>query len=261
MDFNTLLDRIENRRPLDFGDILSKSIDLFKKVWLQGFITIILNFLIFIPVVLLALSLIGGVAVLTGNAEHAYDPEMGMATSTNPFGDLMALLWFMLVMFGGIMLVSFFMYALLAGFHRVLKNADTTGKAETSDLFYYLKGKYFGKTFLLGVVATGIFFVALLLCYLPSIYVSVPISLFILFFSFNPNLSVSEIVKLSFKLGNKNWFVIFGLSFVAGLIAQLGAIACGIGVLFTASFASIPLYYVYKDGVGFEEAESIGTDL
>ena len=62
-----------------------------------------------------------------------------------------------------------------------------------------------------------------------------------------------EIVKASFQLGNKNWLVIFGLIIVMGIVAELGIILCGIGLLFTAMLSKIPLYFIYKDGVGFKE--------
>ena len=45
----TLLSKIEIAKDLDFGDIFSKSIDLFKKVWLQGLVTLLLTFAMMIP--------------------------------------------------------------------------------------------------------------------------------------------------------------------------------------------------------------------
>jgi len=50
-------------------------------------------------------------------------------------------------------------------------------------------------------------------------------------------------------LGNKNWLVIFGLVIVTGLVAQLGVIACYVGLFFTASLAKIPAYFMYKDAI------------
>ena len=60
-------------------------------------------------------------------------------------------------------------------------------------------------------------------------------------------------VKASFALGNKNWLVIFGLVLVTGIVAELGFLLCCVGVLFTAMLSKVPTYYMYKDGVGFNE--------
>lgn len=248
MDFLSLMQRLEEKRPLDFGDIFSKSFELYKKIWVQGFLFILCQFLFIIPVFLIAyIPLLGTLAV-----EGSYDPYS--TTEVSPFAMLGSLAWFYLSLFGGILIVSFLMYALQAGFYRMLRNTDETGAPNTSDLFYYLKGKYLSKTFMLGISAMFISLLAMMLCFLPAIYVGVPLGLITVVFAFNPELSVSENIKVCFKLGNTYWFTIFGLVFVSGFLAEFaGMIACGIGVFFTISFALIPQYYVYKDAIGFDE--------
>jgi hypothetical protein len=49
MNFKALSNSIENSIPLDFGSIFSRSLDLFKQVWLQGFVIVILTFVTIIP--------------------------------------------------------------------------------------------------------------------------------------------------------------------------------------------------------------------
>jgi len=70
-------------------------------------------------------------------------------------------------------------------------------------------------------------------------------------------------VKASFKLGNQKWLIIFGLAIISGFLAGIvGMIMCFFGVLFTSSFASIPVYYIYKEAIGFDgktEIEQIGS--
>lgn len=250
MDFFDVSQRIDKYNTLDFGDILSKSIELFKKVWLQGFLMLLMNFVFIIPVIIV--SYVPLMTVMMNEVQ--YNDYEYIETSVNPFAQIAALFWFFLILFGGIMVMSFLMYAMLAGFFRVLKKADLYNEVNTNDLFYYFKGKYLSKTALLGICASAISLIALMLCFFPLIYVAVPINMMVVVFAFNPELSVSDIVKLSFKIGNKYWFLIFGLTFVGGMIANIGMFACGIGILFTASFARIPLYFVYKDAVGFEES-------
>lgn len=83
----------------------------------------------------------------------------------------------------------------------------------------------------------GIAILSAILCYIPLIYTVVPLSYFALIFAFNPELSVGDIVKTSFKLGNKKWLISFGLIIVASLLAQIvGFLLCGIGVLFTTLY-------------------------
>ena len=82
-------------------------------------------------------------------------------------------------------------------------------------------------------------------------------------FSNNPELTETEIVKLSFNLGTKKWLLTFGLLFITGILGMLGVIACGIGLLFTMSIVYLPVYFVYRDVVGFEddrEIMKIGTE-
>ena len=83
------------------------------------------------------------------------------------------------------------------------------------------------------------------------IYLVVPLSLFSAFFAFDEELTAMEITKASFALGNKNWLIIFGLIVVSSLVAQLGVLACFVGFLFTAMFTRIPLYFIYKEAIGF----------
>ncbi|SFU51253.1 hypothetical protein SAMN05216480_105224 [Pustulibacterium marinum] len=246
MDFFTLSSRIEEKRPVDFSDVFSRSFDLFKKVWLQGFIMLLCQFLFMIPVILISYVPLIGMAAAQNSG--------GFNPNDNPFASLGALAWFYLTFFAGIMLVSFLLYAMQAGFYKMLRTADETGEANTSDLFAFFKGMYFTKTFLLGISVMGISLLGFVLCFLPGIYVAIPLSLVSVVFAFNPNLSVSENIKVCFKIGNNYWFTIFGLVLLSGLLAEFaGLIACGIGVLFTMSFAKIPHYFVYKDAVGFDD--------
>jgi uncharacterized membrane protein len=112
-------------------------------------------------------------------------------------------------------------------------------------------------------MAFGISLLAVLLCVFPIIYVMVPVTLINVVYAFNPDLSASNIVNASFKLGNKKWLITFGLIIVAGILAQfVGMIMCFVGVMVTAAFAYLPVYFIYKDSIGFNESnviDEIGT--
>ena len=49
MNLEIITERIKSNADLSFGDIFSKSFDLFKKVWLQGFIVLLLTFVVILP--------------------------------------------------------------------------------------------------------------------------------------------------------------------------------------------------------------------
>jgi uncharacterized membrane protein len=83
-------------------------------------------------------------------------------------------------------------------------------------------------------------------------------SYFSFFFAFNPDLSVGDIVKASFGLGNKKWLISFGLLIVSSLLAQIvGLLLCLVGVFFTAAFVYHPTYLIYKHVIGFDETNEI----
>ncbi len=124
------------------------------------------------------------------------------------------------------------------------------------DYFLFLRKPYLSKTISVALAYFGISLVAALLCFLPLIYVLVPLNLLMVIYAFNPEMSTSDLVRASFYFGNKKWFITFGLIIVASLLAQfVGMLMCGIGILFTASFAAIPVYFVYKNTIDFNTNE------
>ena len=239
MDTTTLSKIITEGKPLGFGDIMSRSFDLFKKVWLQGFLTLILTFACLVPFYLLCYvpMLFMGIS----------DPDMlGQGEWSVP-----AVIWMIVFLPILIMAATVVSIAFTSAFLRICKQRDH-GETGADEYFFFFKGRYMGKMIVLGLIAFGLSIVGAMLCGIGLIYLIVPLSLITPFFAFNPELSPMEIVRSSFQLGNKNWLVVFGLIIVMGIIAELGIILCGIGLLFTAMLANIPLYLIYKDGVGFE---------
>jgi hypothetical protein len=244
---NTLLEKIDHAKELDFGTIFGESIELFKKTWLQGFLLQLFTFIIMLPlIIVLVIPLIG---VIIAEQESGFSDQ----ESFNGIFAGMSVLYILFVVVG-IFVLGAISVALNAGFYRIMKKLDYNEAVTTSDFFYYIKGKYLSKLLMLMVVSILIAIPAALLCYIPLIYAIVPLSYFALIFAFNPDLSVGEIVKVSFKLGNKKWLISFGLIIVASILAQLvGFLMCFIGVLFTATFVYHPIYLIYKNVIGFDE--------
>ncbi|WP_339916899.1 hypothetical protein [Yeosuana marina] len=250
-DINTLLNKISNSKDLDFGTIFSNSFELFKKTWLQGFLFVLISILVMLPLILaLYLPFIG---MMIAQSEDGYSAS----SAISQFFTGMSILYIIFVIIA-IFALSAISFALEAGFFRVIKKLDYNEPTKTSDIFYFFKAKYFSKTFIIMLASFGISILALMLCYFPIFYVMVPLSFLNVIFSFNPELTTGEIVKASFKLGNKKWLLTFGLLFVSGLLAEIvGLLMCGIGILFTVAFVYHPTYLIYKDVIGFDEEHVI----
>ncbi|PKQ44507.1 hypothetical protein [Confluentibacter flavum] len=240
-DFNNLLYKINNAKELDFGDIISNSIELFKKVWLKGLVVVL-----FVLISAICISFLFGLIGLAPALDHDIFNDSFDFKAIATFYSSSAIY--------GIpqnMLISTLNIAFVAAFYRICKQT-ILGENGHEDYFYFFKKEYFTKVFMLGIIYTAITTVAQFLCFIPYIYVFVPLSYFAVILANNPNLSEMEIVKASFTLGNKKWLITFGTMFVAGLVAMLGILGCVIGIVFTMSIIYLPSFLIYKDAIGFD---------
>lgn len=243
---NILLEKIDRSKTLDFGDIFSNSIELFKKVWAQGLIMMLLMMVILIPFYLVMYLPFIGMGFLDMDA-YSYNNDI------SPI--LMIPFFIMIFVFSIVAMVLSF--GMKASFYRICKMKDLN-EAGSDDYFYYLKKPYLGKVIVLSLMTFGISLLATLLCFLPIIYVMVPITLINVIFAFNPDLSASDIIKAGFRLGNKKWLITFGLIVISAILAELvGLLMCFVGIFVTASFSYIPAYFVYKESVGFQNPNDI----
>lgn len=246
-----VLEKISNAKPLDFGTIFNDSIELFKKTWIHGFLLQLFTFIIMLPlIIVIYMPLIG---IMIAQSENGFNnPDI--------FADFLAGLSVVYILFiiVAIFALSAISFALNAGFFRIMKKLDFNEQVTTSDFFYFFKTQYFNKTFMLVLATLGIIILAILLCYLPIFYVMIPLSFLNFMFAFNPDLSTSDLVNASFKLGHKKWLLSFGLMIISGLLAEIiGLLMCGVGILFTAAFVYHPLYLIYKNVIGFKDQEAI----
>ena len=245
--------KIEQSAKPDFGQILSRSFDLFKEVWVQGLLHALISLVIVIPfVILIYLPFIP--LMLHDIGGNNYDAP-GYSSGFEPFVGLsiLAIIGYVLLAVLLLLVIQVVVFAVNAHFYKVMKKTDLGTAEDTGGYFYFLKGNLM-KIFLLNLASFGIAVLATLLCYLPIFYVMVPLQLVTVMFAFNPEMSVSEIIKACFKLGNKYWLIIFGLIIISSIIAQLGLILCLVGLLVTAYFVHLPMYYLYKDTIGFDSS-------
>ncbi|KAB1068782.1 DUF624 domain-containing protein [Tamlana haliotis] len=252
----TFLEKLEQIKALDFGDIFNKSIELFKKTWLQGFLLLVITIAIMLPIIIVLYVPLIGLVVAQG--ENA-DP----AAFTNFFAGMSVL--YVVFVIVGVLVLGSVAFAINAAFYRIMKKMDDNQEVTIKDFFYFLKKKYLGKTTLLMLFSVFAAMLSVILFYVPLLYMIVPLSFIAAVFAFNPHFSVSDIIKASFKLANKKWMLAFGLIIVSQLLSQIvGGLACGVGLLFTSAFVYHPVYILYKKMIGFNEKdaiEEIGTSV
>lgn len=243
--------KVANARELDFGTIFNQSIELFKKSWLHGFLMQLFVMILMLPLIIVLY--VPMIMMLIAQSESGQMDPNAMSGLFAGFSIVYILLFCV-----GVLAVGGIQVALIAAFFRILSHLDQGQMVKTSDMFFFLKGRYLGKIFLLMFVTILIALPAVLFFYLPFIYVMVPMSFFSLVFAFNPEWSIGDIVGSSFRLGNKKWVLTFGLllvSYVAVMV--LSMVSCGLGGLFFAPFMYHPIFYIYKGTVGFDDLSEL----
>ena len=251
MIFQDIQSKINLNKALDFGDIFNKSIELFKKSWLHGLILQLCVMVLALPFIIIVY--IPFVVMMVSQQQSGYSDPEAMSTFFAGFSIL-----YLLLIFVGVLVMSVVQLALNAAFFRILRALDHDEQVKTSDLFYFLKGKYIGRIIMLMLATLIISIIAAVLCYLPLLYAMIPLSFFTIMFAFNPDLGTGDIAKLCFSLGTKKWLIAFGLIIVASLLASIvGLLLCGIGTIVTAAFVYHPVYFIYKEVIGFDDQSEI----
>lgn len=242
--------KISNAPALDFGDIFNKSVELFKKSWLYGLLLELIILIITLPFIIVIYGPLV-VAFVAQLKNREFDSSVFSSLFTG------FTIFYLVIFVLGILAAAVFQMALQAGFFRIINQIDEGKEVKASDLFFFLKGRYFGSVTLLMLATVLIALIAALLCYVPLIYAFIPLSFFIIVFAFNSEMSIGDIVKISFSLGTKKWLISFGLFIVTYfLVILLTIITCGIGALFLSPFIYLPLYFVYKQVVDFNSNEA-----
>jgi len=251
----TLLNKIQTSKTIDFGDLFNESLDLFKKVWVQGLLLQLFSILIMLPFIIslylpyFTLALDGGLNQTMGSTElsRALIEEYGTS-----------LIWIYLL----ILLVSIVSSLLYLGFYRIIKEMDHGNPFVVTDFFYFFKSPVLGKAIVLLLAYTGIAILAALLCFFPLIYAIIPLMFMLPVFVYNSHLSTSEIIKVAFALGNKKWgitFLILMLNII--LFYAVSFVTCGLGALFISCFLYLPQYIIYKKVIGFDTPESVAQSI
>ena len=110
-------------------------------------------------------------------------------------------------------------------------------------------GAQTGQLILLSLVQGTLVLAGCLFCLIPGIYLSVA-WYFALPLVIDRGLNFWPAMELSRRMVNQHWFLVFAAMLVFGLVAMLGIIACGVGLLVTMPIGMIALIYAYESIFG-----------
>ncbi|MEP7271548.1 MAG: hypothetical protein ABI882_08575 [Acidobacteriota bacterium] len=221
-----------------WGEWIGEGWQMFANQW-QSWILIML---VFILLILIPVAPLYGI-MIASQLSSISDPEL----QTEPPAFLFALLP---VIYGVIIFCSSF---LMAGAYRAAFKQLRGAKISVKDLFS--GGDVFlrvvGGAILVGLLVT----IGAVFCILPGLammglfYFTMPLIV-------EGRLGVVDAMKASFERTKAHWFMFVLFALVVSLLAQIGSVACGIGVL-----ATFPLFFTinavaYRDLFGVPGALS-----
>ena len=124
MSLENTYNKIEQNQSLDFGSIFSRSVDLFKKVWLQGFITLLLTVVTILPFYIMLYIPMIALGITDPGILRSDDPPLVVVLSMS--------ILFPIVMIG----ITTFALALNAAFLKICKQKDFE-RPDNDDYFYF----------------------------------------------------------------------------------------------------------------------------
>jgi len=158
---------------------------------------------------------------------------------------LFTLVFFLLIAIPGFGILI--LQSLSAGFLLVALYLSSGKQVFFEDFFDGFK--HFAGLLLFTLVSYIIIFVGFILLVIPGIYFVVSY-VFAPFFIIFSKMDFWNAMETSRKLVGKEWFSIFGFLFVLVCINMLGAMALGIGLLFTVPFSYCAIYAAFDDIIG-----------
>lgn len=221
-----------------WGEWIGEGWQMFVNQWL-GWVLIMLVFLILImiPLAPVYAFVIAAQLASAGSGDVPVEPP--------------AFFWVFLPVFYLVIILgaSF----LMAGAYRAAFKQMRGGQVSVSDLF---SG---GDVFLRvagGVVLTGLLTAAgAIFCILPG-FIAVGLFYFTVPLIIDKNLGVIDAMKASLEVTKARWYMFALFAIVVSLLAQVGSVACGVGML-----ATFPLYFTintvaFRDLFGVQGARS-----
>jgi hypothetical protein len=236
---------------LDFGTVIEKAFENYKKIALTGGLA-------FFLIVLAAFALFGSIAAIAFGAADM----MSTLTEFNPMDFSVAgiLIYFLvMIVFAGLTA------PIGAGFFKMAHLAQTNKPFSVGTIFDYYKTSYFKELFIAASIlaiinfafVTGFEFldypiVGNMLSYVVAFFTMLTVPLIIF-----DNQTGVDAISISIKLVLKQPLILFGLAIVSFIIVCLGIIALCVGILFTFPFWYSFLYTTYNAIFPIENASEI----
>lgn len=245
----------QNGYNLELGEVISQTLENFKKIAFTAGTGILLVSLVVVAIVL------GSIAVLAGFENFASDMA-GFHVSNFSAVTL-------LIYIAGTTLFGALMYPMTAGLIKIAHQAEMGREIDFSMIFDHYRSEFFKTLFLAGLlISLGTNVIAVLLQYVHLDYLGTIVTYVIAFFTvfaipliiFGKQNAVDAITG-SFTLVLKQPFVIFVALLINVILAMLGIFALCIGIFFTLPIIYSAYYILYKNAVGVEhksEIEEIG---
>ena len=209
---------------IDIGNCIKRAWNLWKA-----------NFGLMVAVNLVVGLLLGGIGALISLAVRV---PIGFQTTAGSVAGFVAnSLW--CFVFGGALMGGLFAFNL-----KLIRGQP----ASFADVFAGF-GKAFGSLTATNIVMTLLVYLGLALCLIPGIYLAIA-WVFALPLVIDKKLGFWEAMELSRKVVTKNWWTVFALALLAGLIGSAGIVVCCIGILFTVPLTYAVLMYAYEDIFG-----------
>jgi hypothetical protein len=157
---------------------------------------------------------------------------------------------------------------LLSGLYKVSYKNKYETEGSVADLFSYYRQPYFFNififSFLFGLISQllslflgqAVPFFGGILAFAIQVFLGVSLILAIPFMIF-AKFSWAEAAAASFKVTFKNWFFLFFILLISGIIAFIGVILCGIGFLFSYPFLYTSTFILYDEIIGFPKQDEI----
>lgn len=160
-----------------------------------------------------------------------------------------ALLWVLTAVTGAIPYAGFILGYIfdpvwIAGYMWICAKRMRGEEAKVGDLFAGFQRRW-GQLILQYLVSSILIGIGLILCIAPGVYLGVSF-MFGMILVMDKQMDFWPAMKLSFKVVNKQWWSVFLLALVAGLLGMAGIIACCVGALVTAPIAACAMNDCYN---------------
>lgn len=241
-NLNEILNRKNN---FNVGETFDECLTYFKKTFfLNGLVLLIIMSIIMIPIIFL----------LSKSGIFSIDDPLALEAIINNSS------FFLYNLLAGIF-ISILTAPIFAGFIQINRDIDTDNEVGISNILKHYKSKYFiqivGFTLIIQLInfalvyltqIAGISFVGTLLSYIVTFLSILGIPLII--FS---NLNAVKALEYSIKIILKNPTNTLSLYILSILVALLGILACGVGIIFTLPLIYTAQFVLYKKLVGFND--------